>query len=221
MAQEQSADRRSFVTSSGEVLEYRGVSEATMQRIRNQVRADYKARGEVVDPPTYAVGQDRFEHDAESIADPKTTAEEREQWDRYQATRDQLERDQRRAEYRARLYRGIVTQVPDAWLADMAALGLAIPADPVDLKLMWLEDVLISVEDWAGINKAIAGVALEGAGDDAIQAVEDMFQRAMGDLGRSIAERTGAAAQGRGPVMVSSSAARDPDDHERVGDPVE
>lgn len=208
-----------FITSAGVHIPICAVSEATMKRAEIQVLAEARGRGEPVDALTYQVGQDEFEHDEDSIKDPKTTDAEREQWTEHKACLAVLNLEVRRRVYRIRLYKGILLNPDKAWLAEQAILGVYVPEDAVELKIAFLEDILITVDDWSGIMMAIARCALDGAGEEALSATEAMFQRAMGKLQRSVAERASAALQRQEGDVVTPPKAPDSDGDVQVGDP--
>lgn len=207
-----------FISSTGVELPVGGVSEATMARIELQVKKEFRDRGEQVDPPTYQVGADTFEHNADTIADPKTTQEEKDAWEAYLACQGPMGMEIRRRQYRTRLYKGVKRDPPQEWIEEQTMLGAFVPESPVDRKIAWLEDILVTVDDWAGVVMKITRCALEGAGEEALSATETMFQRAMGQLRRATAQRASAALQSADGDMVPSSAIPDSLDDVQVGD---
>ena len=212
------AEERIFVTSGGIEVPFRPVSEASMKRISKQVETEFREKGEPVDPLTYQVGKDVYEHDQGSIDDPETDQTTRDAWNAHKDAIARMELEQRRRTHRARLIKGVQLEVPDDWAENERLLGAHVPDDAIDLKIAYYEDIFITVDDWKGILKSIVGASLEGAGEDALQTVELLFQRKMGELQGAIAARASSEMEGGGSELVTPSPVPDRPNDEGVGD---
>lgn len=173
-------------------------------------------------PPTYEVEdgageKSRHEHDAVSIADPKTGDEDRAAWAAYlgrKARRDAIvaENAGKRGKARARLLalEGIqVEGLPDlhAWARERREVyGMAIEAETdEDLLIEFVgQRVIRSVETAYRINAGIFRAS--GMDEGTLDQIEDRFRLEMGWPGRTKPEadpektQTAAGAAGRGVV---------------------
>ena len=171
-----------IVTVDGLEVALRPVSQTQIQRINATVEAQWRKRGEPVDPPTYtittATGEtETHAHDADSL----TTDEERAAWEAYQTARAEMEAEQRLRTTKFLLLNGIVGHEPtEEWAEEQAYWGLEVPADPRERRLEYIQaEVLKTPQDTIDAMGEIMRLSMAGAPQEVRDSVEAYFRRAV------------------------------------------
>ena len=155
-----------FTLSDGSKLKIRSVSPFMLGRLKPAVEKEFKADK----APTYKVetvggGIQEFLHDETTLDvedDPEQTRINRDKWIKFHAQSALASLETNRRFLRLLLRRGVDVKVPedDAWLADHKASGIEIPEDPVELKIMYIQDELIhSKSDWSRLIDEIMSLS--------------------------------------------------------------
>lgn len=190
-----------YTTTDGLELRLRPVPQLLIERVRQAVKGEFKARGESMEPPSYTItlatgDTETHEHDEESI---KTgTPEERQAWDACKAARARMEKEMNNRVERLMLLKGTDAGTPPPeWANEMRSFGVMIPDDPTEARLEYLRlEVLRTPEDWQEATLAIMKLSFAGASEEDLAAVEKSFRRTVGE---SAAKRPAPEA---GPVDV-------------------
>ena len=173
-----------IVTVDGLEVALRPVSQTQIQRINATVEAQWRKRGEPIDPPTYtittATGEtETHAHDADSVA--TGTDEERVAWEAYQTARAEMEAEQRLRTTKFLLLNGIVGHEPtEEWAEEQAYWGLEVPEDPRERRLAYLQaEVLKTPQDTIDAMGEIMRLSMAGAPQEVRDSVEAYFRRAV------------------------------------------
>jgi hypothetical protein len=171
-----------ITTTQGVEVEIHLVPAFRLDRISEMVREEFKKRGEPIEPPTTELQVGR---DGVQIVPMREawieTPEEQKAWDAHIDAVARMEEEAEERRWRVFINRGIANQPPDdnEWAADAIADGLAVPDDPVERKLMWVEEALAPVvADRDRIATAIKSLSASGyveTGD--VNARIDFFRR--------------------------------------------
>jgi hypothetical protein len=179
----------SYTTITGAVVALQPVSTTAMALISRGMEKELRARGLPLDPPTYEsealtiTGEHlRYPHTAETLDtdDPQETARNHAAWDAYEAARAELNRAtiERSMEYI--LLEGVVQEIPEersVWERRMRRLGVEVPEDPDDLKVLYLTtEVLRTPEDAREAAFAILRLSIQGTDPEKVAAAEALFR---------------------------------------------
>lgn len=157
-----------FTTASGNKVEVLAVPMLLLEDVRTKAMATVQ----VPPVPTYKVELDEgkfvdYVHDEKSIADDKTTPEEREQWRLY---REALARQQVVSANKVMelfIAKGVKLEQPidpnGEWAELQRFFGVEIPTNPIQLKIHYIKTEILSSPD--DINGVIAKV-MEASGID-------------------------------------------------------
>jgi hypothetical protein len=171
-----------FKTTDGRLISVRPVDmKFGLQLATNGVRAEYVARKEPLDAPTYTVttasgATETFPHDATTLQ----TDADKAAWAQHQAAVNRLDRDIGMAVMRYQLLRGLVCEEPTAeWRKECAFLKIAVPEDEYEAKLLYIQMVVLPTG--ADLKRAMAAImAVSATGnEEAVRAAEDLFRSAM------------------------------------------
>jgi len=136
-----------FALKRGVEVETELVSAFLVEAARNAARDRFEAEHGEVEAPVYEVNTvggdvERYRHDAESIKE--AGEEEQADWARYQDLKARLERALRRTVISVYVYEGIKAEPPDGWEERQKRWGIAIPEDPIERKLHWVQTELVA-----------------------------------------------------------------------------
>lgn len=155
---------KEFKLSNGKTIKIKSVSPFMLSRLTPAVMKEM----DVESPPMYEVetvggGKQKFSHNETTLeveGDPDTTQENYQIWNEYQTKLRLARLEINRRFLRLLIRRGVEVDMPedDAWLADHKAMGIDIPKDPMDLKIMYIQDVLVTTtSDWGRlVNEVMA-----------------------------------------------------------------
>lgn len=180
-------DRRDvLVTTEGRELRLRPVSQLLIQKIKGAVERELRAEGLPLDPPTYKVTTVTGEtethvHDETTLADEKTTDEERAAWAAYQAAQARLAAETNERALKVLLLKGMdAPDPPPEWIEEQEYLGIELPADRRELKLAYIQtEILVTPGDIADCTVKILQLSMAGMPEADIAAVEDLFRGRM------------------------------------------
>jgi hypothetical protein len=167
-----------FRTTEGLEVTIRPVSMLLIGRIRDAIEAEMRVQGQSLDPPKYSVttatgAVETFEHDDESATSPKDKAA----LTAYRAATAKLESEQNKRTSRMLFRRGVVvTAVPAGWAEELAADGVIVPTDPVELRLEYIQmELLKTAADIQGAIMAITELSMTGASQEDLAAAQKSF----------------------------------------------
>jgi hypothetical protein len=179
----------SYATAIGTVVTLQPVSTTTMALISQGVEKELRQQGLPLDPPTYAsealtvTGEHlRYPHTVETLdsTDPEETARNHAAWNAYQEAKALLNQTiiGRTMEYI--LLDGVVQEIPEerpVWERRMRRLGVEIPEDPDELKILYLTtEVLRTPEDAREVAFAILRLSIRGTDPEKVAAAEALFR---------------------------------------------
>lgn len=179
--------KHTFETVAGDVIEIRPISILDLQLAESAAKKWCKEQGYKLEPPTYEVealgGEIEYHPHSEitiqEVEDGKVLAE----WEDYlQDNQRMREEVQKRTAYV--FLDGMVINLPqdDSWAKRRERLfGETIPTNEDDLKLYYVNNVLLKTPaDKQNIMLEIQKLSLTGVSEEAIQAMENLFRRRMG-----------------------------------------
>ena len=136
-------------TQNGTALEIQPVSQMLIERLRAKATLEFNEEHGAPTPPTYetSVGE-VISHDEKSIQDENTPAAEKEAWIAYLEKRNaQIIYIQDRLAA-AFLWLGVITEPQDdEWTKPLESLGVDIPDDTKERKMLWLDTVALVNQD--------------------------------------------------------------------------
>jgi hypothetical protein len=180
-------ERRVMFTTNGMEVPLLAVSETYIAAARAHAAADFRARGEPIDPPTYEVRLaggtvEKYPHDEKTLkvlpdrqaADPVAAAIEADRltavneagWLAHVAAVKRLEQAQSAASTRAMLELGMDLDLPtdERWMARQRRAHVDIPEDLDDRRYHWLTtEVLVSFDDLMTAIQIITELTYKGA----------------------------------------------------------
>ena len=159
-----------FVTKDGNRIPLRRVAPILVEKVRQSVV--------IPTPPTYEVevvgGDKEFHvHDATTLE----TDEDKQAWAEYQtalaaANTDMVERILRLLFVRAT---GDVVPAGDGWVEEQTYFGIAVPVDPMERKIHYIQTELLTHSDDISAFM-LAAMGLVGVGNEVIRAAEETFR---------------------------------------------
>ena len=171
-----------FVTASGVQLRLRPISPFLLSEMNAQILKKLEEEGLVVECPTYetktATGiVEVLNHDATTISTP----EEKEAWGKYQDYITLMSKRLSESSLKIMMLKGTENcEVPPEWVAEREWMGLAVPTNPLDQKLEYLQtEVFNSVADMKRFFVEVVKLSSQGAPAETITALEKSFQRAL------------------------------------------
>jgi len=180
MIQQDEQQEDIFTTSLGVRIPVRPISPTLFNRVMHSVKTP--------DPPTYEVeiaggGTQTFAHDEDSI---KGDPEAEKVWREYIEATNQAEAERNLRVLRLVILKGTALEMPkdDEWSELQTYLGLAVPEDPVERYIHYLEtEALGDQDDISGLMAAV-GRAMGVSQEEIDQSVES-FRNNLGNRGRS------------------------------------
>lgn len=177
-------DPKIFMTVSGDVIPLKPISLLDQQLIQDAVEAEFRERGEPIDPPAYRIEQLGYDEDNApteaytftSIID--APEEDKEKWATHvEALMRMGEERQRRS---AILFaEGADIQLPDSddWIKRRKKLfNEDVPDDPDERKVYYLNKILLKTPaDKDGFMWSVYSLSMTGATEERIQAMERLF----------------------------------------------
>lgn len=157
-------------------MEYKAVSAIQLQKITQAIQAKYDLR-----KPTYTVnlpggGVQVMLHDEESIQDVNTSDIEKEQWTNYFEQQQKMQSEINEATSAYMFYKGIECEIDNEWLEMQQWLGIALPENKFDVKVMYITTELLKTpEDIKLAIVEIMKLSLKGVDKSAIEAAEGTF----------------------------------------------
>ena len=197
-----------FVTEDGATFELVDVRQVTLELAAAAVERDFRARGEMVDAPTYQVKalggevmtlpleppMDAQVDEAGNVTrparpgnldvpkDPDATALRHSMWDQYQRTLWRMHMAQVKARYEALIYLGFRVDMPDGdeWMEEEVALGIEPPKSGKERKLRYITCHLCNERD---VTRAVSVLQVLqsgiGASEEKIAEYEAMFRTSL------------------------------------------
>lgn len=181
MADEFSANGKTFTTSRGMIVRFKGVTTAA-----EELRASFMARiPEEPSPPKYKVESELtgvvqwFEHNETTL----TTDVERAEYAKYLEARTQylntyneIEAKLNAAIVNLILLRGVDVEMPnDAWIKEHELIGYSVPTDPTERRLHWLKtEVVGGLDDVEAI--VLGAMSAGNTSKELLASVEDSFR---------------------------------------------
>ena len=170
-----------YVTTYGRELEVVPISLILMQKMNIALRKQYEDRGVVLEPPQYCTelpggAQQCYPHDKDTIIEESTSQEDKDTWDSYESGLAEFN-----SELGDHVLGAIVMDQPieyeDGWEKKLEWLGLEIPEDELDRKLLYVSTrVLRSPDDIQGYMMRVMEISAGSAGSDAVEAARAMFR---------------------------------------------
>lgn len=170
--------RHTITTTQGVEVEIRLVPPFRLDRVAKAVRDEFIARKLPVETPQYQLSNGQWADHNETTLE---TEDDRRMWAAHLDAVARLEEETLERQRRVLVNRGIANEPPDDddWAADAIADGLTVPTDPIERKIMWIEEVLAPViTDRVHIETAIRTFGSQGiveSGD--VAARIDFFRR--------------------------------------------
>lgn len=189
-------DNTIFKTSSGMTLHLKPISRLFLQRLRMTVEKEFRDRGDLIDVPTYSfkslgdleVTEPLSEDSLEDPNDEAKTVENRKKWKAHKAAQTRLMEEISERTTAAILVM-CVSESPTAdseWEDTMRWLGVEIPADPRDKKVLWLTSAILSDAEVMNLMVQVQMLTLgEVADEEMIAAAQESFRRAFRAQGRA------------------------------------
>lgn len=187
MTRQDKPERRVMFTTNGMEVPLLAVSETYIAAARAHATAEFRARGELIDPPTYDVQLaggtvEKYPHDEKTLevkpdpnaADPVAAAAEAERqtaanqaaWAAHKEAVKRLEAALSAASTRAMLEMGINMELPadESWIVRQHRAHVEIPEDPDERRYHWLtSEVLVSFDDLMTAIQVITELTYKGA----------------------------------------------------------
>lgn len=138
----------------------------------------YSQTHQLPEPPTYEIktmggAVETHEHDETTLQ----TDEDRHKWAEYQLTLAHCKRDRNRGLLRIILLKSVQVTMPsdESWMREQEALGITVPADPIERKLHYIQTELL------GGKKDIEELLLRsfeisGADEEAVAQARALFR---------------------------------------------
>ncbi len=175
-------EMRMFQTVDGRTLNIRPVSQYLLQKTHLAIEERLRGAGTLSPRPTYSVttasgAVETYPHDATTLQ----TDEDKAAWAAYEAGQLAFQREKAASATRLYLTRGLmIGDPPQEWIADMAALGIALPENVADRRYEYiLMDVLPTPEDLIRAMAALTRLSMAGSPQEDIDAVEASFRRSL------------------------------------------
>jgi hypothetical protein len=190
-------DYSEYVTTGGVRLKLRPIPHRLLNGVRNKIKAEYAARGESLEPPTYSFETvpgtmqtaplDEKCLDVEG--DATATQENHRRWDAYQQTLRRFadEIEDRSTAIMLGLGVELVDPMPESLREDREWAGLPVPENPRDLKVVYLAEHVLSDGDMNAIMIAMNMLNMRAmvTAED-LDKVEESFRGALRRLSRSL-----------------------------------
>ena len=162
-------------------MEYKAISLIKLNKIRNAIEQKYNLQ-----VPTYEIklpnGQvELHKHTEQSIADKNTSQSEKDAWVTYQEQRLEMEAEINEKSTAYAFYHGIECEIPESWFAEQEWLGIEIPDNERDLKVMYITEALTTPYDIKQAYLEILKLSSKGVDKSTVQAVEDSFRSTLPD----------------------------------------
>ena len=173
-----------FTLSDGHKLKIRPVSPFLLGRLKPAVMREFevdKALTYIVE--TVGGGEQEFLHDETTLDiedDPEQTKINWEKWNDFQQRLILASLETNRRFLRMLLRRGVDVEVPEdtAWQIDHLDAGIEIPKDPIELKIMYIQDELVhSKSDWNRLVDEI--MSLSDITEEDVAAAAETFPNQM------------------------------------------
>ncbi len=173
-----------ITTVAGRSVELRPVSALTMSEIQVQLRLKAIKRGDPIDPPMYeattATGEKQyFPHDETTLE----TEEDHKAWQAHQEALARLSEEISEATSRYLLTEGIaVDEIPPEWEQKRRWIGLDVPEDPLDKKLLYIQtELLTTPADMLRAMQAVLHLSATGNAEmeERLAEMDELFRRAL------------------------------------------
>ncbi len=178
-------DKNVFVTKDGNRIPLRRVAPLLMEKVRQSVK--------LPTPPTYeveTVGGDIEIH----VHDETTleTDEDRAAWAAYQTAQAQANGDLMEKILRLLFAKATGDVVPagDGWVEEQTYFGIAVPDDPMERKIHYIQTELLTHSDDIS-SFMLAAMGLVGVGNEVIRAAEETFRNPVRQGGEDAGTDTG------------------------------
>ena len=146
---------KTFVTETGVVLRLKAVREPLVRARLRALEAEYRKDHPEMEVPTYraetvAGDVQEIELDEDSLVnpgDPVATKINQARWRKHTAAKKEWAEIAVEQEYLTWLMLGVEVDLPDGWEAEIEAVGVNLPDDPLQRKACWLHFVALSLGD--------------------------------------------------------------------------
>lgn len=170
-----------YTTTYGLDVKVEPISVILLQKLSGAVSKEFERDGKNLTPPEYCVelpGSDKqcYVHDKDTIKDAGTSDEDKEAWRVYQETLNEYN-----TVLSERMLGAIIMDQPikyeKGWEKKLEWLGIEIPEDELDLKVLYVTTRLLRVsEDIQGYMFKVMEISAGTANEEAIAAAKAMFR---------------------------------------------
>lgn len=217
---------KEFTTTEGKIIKYGPIALADLELAKNAVEAEFRARGEPLDPPTYEVpvlGGEVEHHPYTEKSIEDGTEEEKAQWDAYKDAIGRLETEiEHRTAYIFLDAMHIELPEDDRWIKRRKRLfNEDVPTDEDEQLLYYANNVLLKTPaDKNGIMEEILVFSMTGVPEEVVEAYKSLFRRSIREEGQK-AVALAKAIQGTGDTMDVQPVDAASDDSQGMGDATE
>jgi len=181
-------ERLVFYTTAGLEVEFDPISPITLEESEKGLEAEYRARGEPLEPPTYETilaggGTQTFTHDATTLE----SEEDKAAWQAYKDATGKLAAEQ--AQLRLEMVlSALKVKLPEdtAWERKLKRWHITVPEDP-DAKWMFYvqREILKTPSDIFEAMTQIIGASMRGSvSEEAIEAASATFRSSVQEAAR-------------------------------------
>jgi hypothetical protein len=209
--------RPHIVTEDGRVVPIRSISVIDLKDAELGIEAEYRERGEPIDPPKYyveVVGGDKVEHtltdkNLEVAGNPEETDKRKTLWAAYEIATARMKADQGRTTSEI-VMDGIDVELPldNAWILRKKKRHIRVPEDPDELLTYYkMTEILKTPRDLIVAQQEIILLSSSGTvSRKLVEAASAAFFRKIQDIGEG---RTGLA-QGDGEEVAGGGVGTQP-----------
>ena len=184
--QAKGVDLTTYTTARGMTIKLLPTSQMMLAMIRGGVRKEFLKAKEPISVPTYSsktiAGEvQEFPLDEKSLevkGDAEETARRTGAWTAHQAALERMWTEERRRVMRYQFSEGIEVEIPDNWDARMEKLGVEIPEDPDDRKVLYIMTaVLPTMPEMADVVIRLTALANQAVlSQEMLEAAEATFR---------------------------------------------
>lgn len=154
-------------------MKFKPISLIKLNKIRQSIEEKYNLQ-----IPTYEIklpnGQKEIhKHDEQSILE--SSEEEQKEWDLYIEQKQEMEAEINEKSTAYAFLHGIECEIPEDWIDEQAWLGIDLPEDERDLKIMYVTEQLTTLYDIRKAFLDIFKLSAKGVDESTIKAVEGSF----------------------------------------------
>lgn len=174
--------RNIFVTQAGKKVELAPVSQMDVQRVREGAARKAAELYGTATKPTYRTEMgEEIEHDEATIADERTSDEEKAAWEKWKSIQSRTDAYVNNKVMEFFLYHGVKVNAEDDadWIAEQAFFDIATADNPIQRKIDYIYSRLIyTAEDIREVTIRI--MALAGVDEEVVRAHINSFRNPVG-----------------------------------------